>query len=253
MYTTTHQFTDRIFPTLLQHASISYLGGFCRRNKFNPTLAVSWEGFGTDYAGLVYDNQPDSVKVLVYSFANKPMNGSMRIWALEHGVYQVTIGLDNDGDRKIDRVKRRASIELLKAGTIELQLAPRVVTVVEIEQVQRLSPIFARADLAIAACEVEIKANRLTGMLHSIGSVDVPNVIVAVVDATGNILARKSLGKLSAPLDLIPKRIQFALKLPEKPKTGWKLVLDPEHQIPEIYEGNNEVALDALSAVSIFR
>lgn len=246
MYTTTHQFTDRIFPSLLQHASVSYLGGFCRRNKFNPTLAVSWDGFGTDYAALVLDNQPGSVKVLVYSFANVPVKGNMRIWALEHGVYQLTIGPDTDGDRKIDRVEKRALLELSKADTIELILPPRVVTVVEIEQVRKLAPIFARADLAIAAREVQIKANTLTGMLHNIGSADVSNATIAVVNAAGDIVARKSLGKLSAPVDLIPKRIPFTIQLPDETRSGWKLVLDPERRIPEIYEGNNEVAIDAL-------
>jgi hypothetical protein len=49
MFTTSHPFTDRVFPSLLQYASISYFGGFCQRNKFNPT---SWllGRLGTDYA-----------------------------------------------------------------------------------------------------------------------------------------------------------------------------------------------------------
>lgn len=250
MYTTTHQFTDRIFPSLLQHASQSYLGGFCRRNKFNPTLAVSWEGFGTDYAALVLVNQPDTLQAAVYSFANRPMKGNMRVWALEHGQYRLAVGPDGNGDNKMDQIERTATVELAKAGAVEIILPPKAVTVVEIRQVKRLDPIFARADLAIAAREVEIQGNTLSGTAHNIGSADVANVTVGVIAPGGRIVASESLGRLAAPLDLFPERTSFRLQLPEKLGKGWRLVLDHERRVPEIYEGNNEVALDELPAVN---
>ena len=53
--------------------------------------------------------------------------------------------------------------------------------------------------------------------------------------------SRKSLGPLAAPVDLVPKRVRFTLPLPEPPAAGWRLVLDPDNKVPEIYEGNNEV------------
>jgi hypothetical protein len=250
MYTSTHQFTDRIFPSLLQHASISYLGGFCRRNKFNPTLAVSWEGFGTDYAALVLVNQMDRVKAAVYNFADQPLKGKMRVWALEHGRYQVAIGADVNSDNKMDRIEEAGIRELAKADVINLTLRPRAVTIVRIEQEKSLQSILARADLAIAAREVEIEGNVLTGTVHNIGSANAAEVTVVVVDASGEVVAGKSLGELAAPADLFPKRISFNLQLPGKPGRGWRLVLDPEHSVPEIYEGNNEVALDTLPAVN---
>ena len=138
MYTTSHQFTDRVFPNLLQHASLSYLGGFCRRNKFNPTPAVSWEGFGTDYAALVLRNRRDGVKVLVYSFASKPLTGRMRLWALAHGLYRLTIGPDADGDFKADKIEIDKSIELARADSIPLTIPPRAVTVVTLDQQREL-------------------------------------------------------------------------------------------------------------------
>ena len=253
MYTTTHQFTDRIFPSLLGHASIAYLGGFCRRNKFNPTLAFSWEGFGTDYTALVLDNQPGHAKILIYSFANEPLKGNMRIWALEHGIYQLTTGTDADGDQLMDAVERAEFLELAKADRIELTLAPKAVTVIEIEQADRLARIFDRADLAIAAREVRIEANTLTAIAHNIGSADVYDVVVAVVDAMGREVVRKSLGGLGAPVDLVPRRIPFTLQLPAELRQGCKLVLDPGQQIPEIYEGNNVVDIDRLPVVDYSR
>ena len=78
-------------------------------------------------------------------------------------------------------------------------------------------------------------------------------MVVAVVDTDGQVVIRKSLGELAAPVDLTPKSVQFTIELPKKPEKGWKLVLDPDHRVPEIYEGNNEVELDALPATDYAR
>ncbi|MCK4291906.1 MAG: hypothetical protein KAY65_01815 [Planctomycetes bacterium] len=251
MYTTTHQFTDRIFPNLLGHASVAYLGGFCRRNKFNPTLAVSWEGFGTDYAAIVHLNRQDCLRAVVYSFADKPMLGELRVWALQHGVYRVTIAREagSDGFRDIVNPDGPPIRELAKGDAIKLILGPKALTVIEIEQIKKLAPIFGRADLAIAAREVRIEANTLTATAHNLGSAEVPDVVAAVVDADGRTIVRKSLGKLAGPLDLVPKRLGFTLELPRKASKGWTLMLDPQRRVAEIYEGNNTVVLDTLGAV----
>lgn len=244
IYTETHQFTDRVFPSLLQRASEAYLGGYCRRNKYNPTLAVSWEGFGTDYAALVLVNRRNRLKVAVYNYANRPQTGKMRIWALEHGRYRFTVGLDRNGDFRADGTSTTGELELAKADAVPITLAaPRQVTLIEATQLQRLDPIEARADLAIAAREVTVKGNRVSGMVHNIGAADADDVVVAVVDASGKARVRQSLGPLRAPVDLVPSKKPFTLQLPQKPQKGWRLMLDPEGRISEIYEGNNRVDL----------
>jgi hypothetical protein len=243
MYTTSHQFTDRVFPDLLQNASVSYLGGFCHRNKFNPVPAASWEGFGTEYAALVLRNRRDSVKLLVYSFASKPLTGRMRLWALAHGAYRLTVGPDTDGDFKADKIETDKFIELARADAIPLTIQPGMVTVVTLEQQRELDPIVARADLAITRREVSLRDGVVSGTVHNLGSAAVDDVVIAVAAEDGRIIVRKSLGALAAPVDLVPKRIQFTLPLPEPPARGWRLVVDPDNKVPEIYEGNNEAPL----------
>lgn len=249
MYTRAHQYTDRVFLGDLQaRASEAYLGGFCKRNKYNPTLAVSWEGFGTDYSALVLRNRPDSLKAALYSFASRPMRGSMRIWRLEHGTYKLTIGTDTNGDFQRDRVSSESTVELMRADSIAVTLLPRTTTIIELRQEKRLDPIYLRPDLAISAREVEIKGSTLTATAHNIGSTGIENAVVAVVDRRGNIVVKSSLGAIPAPLNLIPRRNSFVLHIPKRPK-GMKLVLDPDNRIPEIFEGNNEVLLDSLPTV----
>lgn len=250
MYTTAHQYTDRVFLGTLQvRASESYLGGYCKRNKFNPTLAVGWEGFGTDYGALVLRNQRDGLKVAVYSYAPETMNGRVQVWALEHGKYKLSVGLDKDGDFKTDSVVNSAELELARADHIALALDPKAVTIIELTQLEKLDPIVARPDLAIAAREVEVQDGKITGTVHNIGSAAAGEVVVAVLDGQGTLVLRESLGKLAAPVDLLPKRKPFSLQLPRAPAKGWRLALDPDNTIKEIYEGNNEVMLDSLPAI----
>ncbi|MBN1673250.1 MAG: hypothetical protein JXR37_19550 [Kiritimatiellae bacterium] len=249
MYTTTEQYTDRVFLGELQtHPARAYLSGMCKRNKFNPTHAVSWEGFGTDYAALVLKNRRDGLKTLLYNFADAPLTGKMRIWALEHGVYRLTVGPDADGDQSMDEPARQETLEITRADRVSLSLPPKTVTVVEFRQEKKLDPVYTRPDLAIAAREVTIDGNTLKGTVHNIGSADVADAVVGIVDARNNMLTSQSLGSLAAPSDLMPKRKEFRIALPAAPGNGWRLVLDPANRVPEIYEGNNEVALQALPA-----
>ena len=85
MNTSAEQYNDRLFyQNLMQNASVCYLGGYAGRNKFNSTMAVSWEGFGTDYGALVLENKPTRLKIAAFSYAEKPVEGAMRVWSLTH-------------------------------------------------------------------------------------------------------------------------------------------------------------------------
>ncbi|MBN1294180.1 MAG: hypothetical protein JXB48_20260 [Candidatus Latescibacteria bacterium] len=249
MYTTAEQFDDRIFPDITMPASISYLGGFCRRNKFNPTLAVSWEGFGTDYGALVTVNRHNILKAMVYSYSETEMNGQIRVWALEHGRYRITTGTDSDGDTKIEGTAFTRTIELKKADRIKLTLPPKAVTIVEIQQIEKLEPIFTCADLAITAREIKLTDSAVTGILHNIGSTNAEKIVAAIVDDKGDLITRKIIDSIEAPIDLVPRRLNFSIQLPGKSQDTWKLVIDPENAIPEIYEGNNTVSFNELPAV----
>jgi len=118
---------------------------------------------------------------------------------------------------------------------------PRAVTIIEIKQKRKLDPVETRADLALAARECKISGNRITGIAHNIGSKDVADVVIALVDARGRIIERKSLGSLTAPNDLAARRKPFEFTLPANADRGWSVVADPGNRIPEIFEGNNAV------------
>ena len=188
-------------------------------------------------------NRADHLKIAVYSFADQPRTGRLRVWALEHGRYRLSIGADTDADFAVNRIDKKDEVTLVRADSLPLTLPPKAVTIVELQQLEKLEPIFRRADLALAAREIEIRDGQIHGVVHNLGAANVDEVVVAVVDASGKVLQRQSLGVLPAPLDLIPKRKSFAMPLPGRPQAGWRLIVDPDQRIPEIYEGNNAVAL----------
>ena len=243
MYTAAEQFTDRIFLYAIRNAAIAYTGGYAARNKIHHTHAVSWEGFGTDYAALVLAAKRDRFKALVYSFADAPVTGRMRLWTLDHGRYALTVGPDANRDDKPDRAARTETLEVLRATAVPLTLAPNTVTVLELRQQKRLDDERLRADLALAPREVRVEGGVVRAVAHNLGSKRVERFDVALLDATGKVRARKTLGPLDAPLDLVPRRLSFELRgLPPR-HPAWTLAIDPEGRIPEIYEGNNRIPL----------
>jgi hypothetical protein len=243
MYTTAEPFTDRVFLYAITNAAIAYTGGYATRNKFNHTHAVSWEGLGTDFAALVRVARPKKLKVLVYNFSTKTLNGWMRIWTLEPGRYKVRIGIDADGDDEIDGGLSTREIVLQRADAIDLNLPSRKVAVIEAEQIASMRPLFPRPDLALSAQEVRLEGNLLVVPVHNIGSEDAPETEILVRDRSGRGLIKAKVPILKAPLDLQPKVYTVRLPLPPTAIKPLQVIVDPENQIAEIYEGNNFVVL----------
>lgn len=239
MYTTAEPYTDRVFLYPLTNSAIACTGGYATRNKFNHTHAVSWEGFGTDFATLVRLARPKRLKALVYNFSAKPLSGRMRVWTLEPGRYRVSVGIDSDGDDNIDKVLTTGEVEIQRAERLSLTLPPKQVVVIEAEQIASLPPLFPRPDLAISAQEIRVEGNSLVVPVHNIGSSDAPEATIVLSDRTGRRIIEAKVPPLKAPLDLQPKVYTLRLPLPPTALKPLQVIVDPKNLIAEIYEGNN--------------
>jgi hypothetical protein len=249
IYTAAEPFTDRIFlgqvsaytgvVNIVPGPTTAYTGGFATRNKPYHSHSVSWEGFGTDYAAFVRAGRRDRFHVIVFNFRNEPMKGAMRFWLLDHGIYEMTTGIDENGDDQIDGAGTTTELEVIKGDRVAIELPPRKVTVITLKQKTKLDPIEERADLALAARELTVKDGVLEGVAHNIGSKDVADAVVALVDASGAVVKKVSLGKLEAPLDLVARRVDFRVEGVPAEHAGWRVVLDPDSAVPEITEINN--------------
>jgi len=244
MYTTAEPFTDRIFLYAAINPARAYTGGYSTRNKSYHSHTVSWAGFGTNYAAMVRTGRRDQFHAIAYNFNSQPATGTMRFWMLDHGRYEMTVGVDTNNDDLADNTGKPRQIEIIRGEPVAVELAPQAVTVIKLTLKEKLDPIELRADLALSPSEIVVKQGGVVeGVVHNIGSKKASKVIIALVDAKGKIQKSKSLGKLAAPLDLTAQRIPFKLEgLPEN-HTGWRVMVDPKNKIPEITELNNAVML----------
>jgi len=243
MYTTSEVFTDRVFLYGITQPAIAYTGGYGTRNKFIHTHAVSWEGFGTDFAALVKLARPDRLTVLLYNFTSEPLEGKMRVWTLQPGSYQLRLGIDSDSDDAPDTSLEQRAVTLQRADRLPLTLPPNQVVVLELNQTEAHPKLFPLPDLAISAREIHMEGDTLVVPVHNIGSADAPATEIVVKDDHGQILAREQVPPIAAPLDLIPKihTVRLSISAPT-PGGALHIELDAANQIREIYKRNNTVA-----------
>jgi len=244
MFTAAEQKTDRVFTFKASTPIACYLGDAPNRNRWVRYNAVSYEGLrGEDFAALVWDAGSDRLRVAIYNFRDEPLSGQMRVWRLDHGRYRVRLGEDKNDDGAIDAAIEEKVQELQRYSPIALTLPARQITVIDARQLERLDDILERADLALSAREIQVRDGVLSGVVHNIGSAPVREVRIAIRNTEGRDLVSQSLGELEAPLDLVPRRITFTLRLPAGSHEGWRLVVDPDNRVPEICEENNEVLI----------
>ena len=235
MYTEVECFTDRVFLYAAINPAIAYTGGYTTRNKLNLTYAVSWDGFRTDYAALVTVATRDRLKVLLCNVSDKPISGTARVWRLEPGEYELTIGPDSDGDDAADRIERTEKLTITKGDEIKITLPPKVVQVLELKQIRRGEPVFNRPDLAIATREIRVDGAKVSGVVHNIGGAKAEGVVATLMDGE-KVVQTRQLGELAAPVDLVAKTIPF-----EFDAQGTSVVVSCSS--PEIFAGNNRAAI----------
>jgi hypothetical protein len=241
MNTAAEQKTDRVLTYKATVPISCYLGDAPNRNRWLNLTAVSYEQLqGEDFAALVWDAGPKTLRVAFYNFRDKLIGGRLRVWRLEHGRYRVRSGPDGDDDGSMDEVADEQTLELQRYSAIPMNLPPRQVTVLKIEQLERLDNIRNRADLALSPLDTRLDPDgTLTAKIHNIGAKRAEEVRV-VLKHDDRILASKVIPQIEAPLDLQPKVISVRF---ESARDGNVLLIDPDDDIPEIAEHNNRLTL----------
>lgn len=243
LYTTVECFTDRVFLYPAINPAIAYTGGYTTRNKLNLNYAVSWDGFGTDYAALVTSATASDLKVLLCNVSDKPIKGQAIIWRLQHGEYELTFGPDSNGDDQIDKPEVQVKREIVRGDRLDLALPAKAVYILQLKQTRQLEDISSRPDLALSPLDLKRDRGKISAKVHNIGGSDAAQVVIALVDASGKEIRRQTLAALAAPLDLVPKMVDFTFDgLPEN-AAGWSIVVDPDKKVPEVYEGNNRLVI----------
>ncbi len=117
-----------------------YLGGPAPIESIWPRVAVTWQGGGEDFCALVAPPSDTRFAARLYSFDEQPRQLTARLWELEPGAYEVTVGPDADGDGQPDTIAWRGSLEapdrvgLRRPADLKFTLPPRTLTAVVVER-----------------------------------------------------------------------------------------------------------------------
>ena len=238
MYTEAEPYTDRVY-TEVGPVALCYLGSFITRNRWAQNHAVSYEGFGPDFAALVYSCGPDKLRVALFNFADGPREGVVRVWRLDHGRYEVRFGPDADDNGAPDTVERRETLELQRHAPIALTLPPGKLMALDVSLVEKLDDIRLRADLALSPLDTKLVHGALHVVVHNIGSRPAANVQVALVRGAERV-AEQTLDAIDAPIDLLPRTARLTF---QEARAGDAVVIDPDGLIPEVAEHNNRLVV----------
>lgn len=223
----------------VDHAELqrARLGGIAIiRNSIYPGHAVSWQfdapATGESVAVLVPESTSEHVKITAYNLDQAPVKAHLTGWDVEPGKWEVT----QDG------VKREVDWERSRA--IDVTLAPRKLTTIELKLVTKSVPYWARPDLGLTEDDIRVDGNRMRVTVHSIGAVDAPASRVVLRDREGRTLSVTSVPALKAPVDLMPKTAEVSLTLPAG--IDWKngsVTIETSGAVTEITLRNNRVQL----------
>lgn len=210
------------------------------------SIAVSWDNPDLDIARLVNFADEKAVRLNLYNFKPKPQNISMRLYRIIKGEYQLKVGKDINDDGEIDsdaNILRSEKLRLSRFSKVKLTIPPNQNVAVQLNLIKKIHRPENLPDLAIQPeRDIKQKANKLTVTVHNIGDGDAKNITVTVLDKNETVLAKKTIQKIKAPIDLVPKMESVEFNLTGK--KWYKVVIDRDKKIEEIFEENNEITND---------
>ena len=240
--------TDRVYAPAMPLLSCMALGYSPGSRNGYPSMACSWQGVGYDTGILIADNSPTSLRVLLYSFREKPADITMRTWRLAPGRYKLTMGPDADGDNKMDRAEVETDLELeeRRHNPVPLRLPPGRLVVVELDQEETLpAPPLECGDLAISQDDLKLDDRRreLVVRVHNVGVKPVGAFTLILRDGAGNRLASAHAEGLDWPSDLHPRTVDVELSADRPIPSGAVVEVAPDEDTPEITRFNNLVSV----------
>ena len=241
-YTWGEPINDRIWPPdnpaiMMAQGEMSHV-----RNQLWPRHYVSYMGL-SDFGAWVRQKSDTQVRLWIYSFAESEEQGLMRVWRTPLGEYEVAFGADRNSDGRPDTPRTRR-LTLHRSAGIPVTLPPRTLCAMQVRLVKRSAEDYwLRPDLGISPDDVLCPAeNRCSVTVHNLGNSPVANVVVRLTDAAGGGLAEQRIGRLDAPVDLMPRTARVTFSGPGVARAA-AVVLDPGNAIAELNEMNNTVHL----------
>lgn len=225
------------------------LGGVALvRNAVFPGHVISWRfaapANDQSVAILVPSATTTEFKVIAYNLESEPVHATMTGWNIDPGIWDVTQGVDTNGDDEVDAQIATRTVPFERTKSLELTLPPRATTVLTLKHKSAGTPYWQRPDLGIDPQDVTVEHGSVHVRVHSLGSVSAPASNLVLRNAAGQVVGSADIPALAAPVDLQPKTADVTISLPSGiSATGMSVEIDPDHRIEEITTINNLVKL----------
>jgi len=220
------------------------LHGVSSGDMINP--AVTYFAKTQHFAALLLRFTTKDLKLLLYSFEDRPVDFSLRPWRLQvKGTYSLRWGTDADGDDAIDRLLgENEGVLEHRGGPVTISLPPKQVVVVEMKQTKPGAPLGQLPDLAVAPDDISYADGKLTVTVHNVGAADADRFWILVKQGDHLILASEVATGLEYPADLEPRTATLTLNVSQKPTSPVTVIIDPDDDVKEIAEVNNSATWD---------
>lgn len=215
------------------------------RESLLPTMAVTWDVPDPDFAALVVCAQRDRLRAWVYSFHDQPVRVGARIWwRLVPGIYWASHGAilpGEQGNLRYGWSEPESFTYRRPLDTYFFDVPPRTAYAVDLRLAHPLDLPETSPDLAVATRDIVVNGGGVVRVtVHNLGNAPVERTVVALAakkDEQWQEPVRQQTGPLvAAAFDPVTRTLAF----PAVPgATAYRVVMDPDNALDELYEGNN--------------
>jgi hypothetical protein len=190
---------------------------------FYPFSPIFWNGFDVNFSALVLNASPTGIAVRMFNHGASAQRGRISFLQLKPGRYTLSQGSDINHDGKLETVTHTETLTIAQRNVSwPVSCAPGKEELLVVQQlVQSDLPESALCDLAVNASELRIVRKsasevEVTIPVHNIGTLGAANVVVEILPAGGESkpLARTTVVKIDAPLDMVPKIEKVSFTIP---------------------------------------
>ena len=239
-YTEAGMFTDGAYMPGSNDIKRIQVGGGWGPYRPGLSLAVSWEGGGEPEIPKWVEAATDtSFTAHIYSYDTVERDVSARLYRLVKGIYRVT--LDYEGEYASFGTVLDKEVELGRFSEITVPVRPEREFVLHIDLVKRLPDPGRLPDLACS--DIISTGNTLKAVISNFGPVSVSQATVRVVDKSGRPVAETTLGEIESAEDFVPGEAEANFSITAPVSEISHVIVDPEDEIEEIFEGNNRCDL----------
>jgi acetyl esterase/lipase len=222
--------------------SVSYMTGLLPEIGYQgfPHHAVTYTGTGRDFAAVVEADSPKTLRILYYSFADRPRRIGFRPWKLEAGTkYRVSSPLETREQELAER-----------GEPVYVMIPPRREVRVEMTQIRQAAAAAPHPDLALTTHDIRwnVQTDQIEATIHNIGSAEARDVDVAFYRQTEKgleLLEKAVITRIGAPNDLHAENVTVGTwnhrdQMAEADTVV--VVVDPGHKQNEITRANNRAS-----------